>query len=155
MWPAILAAVGVGLNLFQMYASRKAMETNIELEKRASQMRAEDRRQALLENLANQRVMAVAQGSVPDVGNLVRLRDISLQNFMKDSERDAFQVGANIYAQRTGYLNQAISSLAGSASLIGSAAMHYRNTGTVPGKSTLGAGVPTSYTKLAGADRMR
>jgi hypothetical protein len=91
---AIFAAIGIGSSLMQNRQTNDVIEDNMQREKEASRFRAQDRRRALREALASQRLMAIAQGSDADIGSNVRLRDISFKNFLTDVERDRFETGA-------------------------------------------------------------
>jgi hypothetical protein len=112
---ALLAAAGVGMNLLQGRNQMAAAEQNIRREKQAAEWRAEDRRQALRESLAAQRVMAVGQGSSADIGSNLNLQRVSLDNFMTDAERDAFQTEGNIQSLRAAKTSALLNAIAGSS----------------------------------------
>ena len=115
MWMALMAAAGVGANLLQARNQAQAANQNIRREKQAAEWRADDRRAALRESIAAQRVMAVSQGSSADMGSNLNLKNVSLDNFMTDIERDAFQTDGNIQSLKAAKMTAILNGIAGSS----------------------------------------
>ena len=126
--PALFAAIGIGTNLLQYQHQMDVIDENIARERQASQYRAQDRRQALREALAAQRIMAIAQGSDADIGSNVRLRDVSLENFLKDVERDEFQQTGTLASLKNEGLSAALRATTGVAKSLLSYASSTRET---------------------------
>lgn len=141
--PALFAAIGIGANLVQYQHTMDVIDENIEREKVAAGFRAQDRRQMLREALAAQRIMAIAQGSDADIGSNIRLRDVSLENFLKDVERDQFQQEGVISSLK----NQSISASLRAVTGVGRSLLSYASST----RETLGGTAGTTQDFMMGA----
>lgn len=131
---AVLAGAGVGANLLEYRHMQAISRLNIKREEKAAEMRAEDRRARLREALAAQRVAAITQGSDPDVGSPVTIRDQSVLSWQRESEQDAFQTAGNIASLKNARLTAAFQAIGGSSNaLLSYYASSRETTGGGPG----------------------
>jgi hypothetical protein len=116
MLPMILmAAAGVGMSLLQAKHDAAIADQNIEAERQAGEWKAEDRRAALREALATQRVLMASQGSNPDSGSNLVLTNDAIQNFLTNVKRGRAGTEADIATLKNKKLTAAFNGIAGSS----------------------------------------